>query len=106
MQTVPCPQGDGTCTIPDPAVVAVDGRLTILPRVDVVRMLSERQIDQIDADALRLLPSSHSAEELTTLARGQGEQALGVAREVLRGTASTSSVIVHCTCGHLYVLDI
>jgi gluconate kinase len=102
MQSVPCPQGDGTCTIPDPAVVASDGQITLVRLSEVEQLLSS---SQIDADRLHPLSTEHSLPDLMTLANRDDYDAIDAARDILAATQSNRVVIVHCTCGHLYVLD-
>jgi hypothetical protein len=102
MQSIPCPQGDGTCTIPDPAVVASDGQIKLLRLEEVERLLPGAEID---VGRLRPLRIGQSAAELTALADRDDDEALGAAREILDAAAGKSVVIVHCTCSHVYVLD-
>src|SRR5207247_4051457 len=101
-KSVPCPQGDGTCTVPDPAVVVTDGQLAVVGGDEVERMFPA--ID-LDTNQLRPLPVEQSHDDLLRLAEVGDERATGAANEILRAIPGSSGVIVHCTCGHLYVLD-
>jgi hypothetical protein len=105
MKTVPCPSGDkGICTIPDSAIVAVQGTLHIVSREEI-----ERHFPDFDVNAARLEPlnftGSHedlleAAEALTmVLPRSEPVQELG---RVVQESAGLASVIVTCSCGHIF----
>ena len=102
MASVPCPQKDGgLCTIPRPVVLG-DGRAA---RVGVDQ-LAER-LREIDLRNAVLIDAEISDAELVSELR-RVEREADVAIPALRTALQSpgDSIVVNCSCGHRYVVDL
>jgi len=106
-QTFPCPNQDhGICTIPDPALV-VSNQGASLVRPD----LAEHLLDVSElTGTLRPLELPHSYDDLVAeVADASGglatQSALQGQLQAFVG-ATGRSIIVNCSCGHIFVKDI
>jgi hypothetical protein len=115
MRTVPCPAGDGTCTIPDPAVVVSADGLSLRPLSEVEHLIGVS--DEADGggaavatmsaglsrDQLRIVETEYSAEQIWQLAASDNEDTSELARSILGN--QNGAVVIRCSCAHIYVLD-
>jgi hypothetical protein len=105
MQSVACPnQDNGICTVPDPAVVVSTQGVSLL-RAELVDDLIETAQDE---PQLRPLQGEASYEQLVVdageaLSRGDEERHERFLAAVGR---RKRTVIVNCSCGHVFVMDI
>jgi hypothetical protein len=115
--SVSCPQGDGgLCAVPDPAVMVADGEFSLVG-AKAVRLLYP-DIDSREPERIHLTESVDYRELVQNVARilapepavaGFGEaddhQRQAGARmleAVASAVGSTSGILVHCSCGHLF----
>jgi hypothetical protein len=112
MESVPCPMEDkGICTIPDKTAVVEDGVFSIRSRSEIEE--SNPDLD-LSSSSLRPLRTSFDParlrETLEALDPGESDVAFApdpeFATQLLEQAGAKTTVVVNCTCGHPYVLDI
>jgi hypothetical protein len=108
MKTVPCPNRDkGKCTIPSRTALITHARVTRRSRNQVVG--SAPDLDLSGGRMVKVdLPAQPQAV-LKALRAPQGRLDQGVHRALRRAYAKTPgarSVVVTCSCGHVFVVDL
>jgi hypothetical protein len=113
MTNLDCPRGDGTCTMPEAAVVAVDGQLSLVRRRVAERMFPEVEIrEELDTSRLPIESYERLVENLSRGLLGLAvseplyqlvEADLEAVRQVEATLTRANGVIVTCSCGHIWV---
>ena len=125
MQTIDCPQKDGVCVVPDPAVVAINGELSLMRHSALIRLFPEASSQPLEWHVLEdrisyvdLLDGVTESLRWQGLAElddagiyiGYGRSLQDAPRERidpvrrLESSLAHDGVIVTCSCGHSWTV--
>jgi hypothetical protein len=105
MKTVKCPQGDkGLCTIPDRTAMITADALRPISREE----LTERypQLDLVAGDLARVDADPGAVRDvLGSPGDSRAASVHAALRSAFARTPGSTSLVVYCTCGHVYIAD-
>jgi hypothetical protein len=106
MTTVNCPQGDGLCQIPDPALVVSNGTISLV-RAPLLEQIFPEGL-HLDNSNARELPDTE-AEQFFVAVRSPSYIHAGdidISERITREFFSVRrGIIVTCSCSHTWIYD-